>query len=112
VLLVDFANARRLEGADAAGAIREAAATRFRPILMTFLATVLALTPMAIGIGRGHEANIPLARAVVGGMISSTFLTLFMVPVMYVLLVKRVRPMMDLDAELAAPLAQPEEGHA
>ena len=112
VLLVDFANARRLEGADAATAIREAASTRFRPILMTFLATVLALTPMAIGIGRGHEANIPLARAVVGGMISSTFLTLFMVPVMYVLLVKRVRPMIDLDAELAAPLAEPENGHA
>jgi multidrug efflux pump subunit AcrB len=112
VLLVDFANARRLEGADAATAIREAASTRFRPILMTFLATVLALTPMAIGIGRGHEANIPLARAVVGGMISSTFLTLFMVPVMYVLLVKRVRPMIDLDAELAAPLAEPEKGHA
>jgi HAE1 family hydrophobic/amphiphilic exporter-1 len=111
VLLVDFANARRLEGADAATAIREAAATRFRPILMTFLATVLALVPMAVGIGRGHEANIPLARAVVGGMVSSTFLTLFMVPVMYVLLVRRVRPMIDLDAEMAAPLADTAKAH-
>jgi multidrug efflux pump subunit AcrB len=112
VLLVEFANTRRLEGADAATAIREAAATRFRPILMTFLATVLALVPMAIGIGRGHEANIPLARAVVGGMVSSTFLTLFMVPVMYVLLVRRVRPMIDLDAEMAAPLAETGKAHA
>lgn len=105
VLLVDFANTRRLAGADATEAIREAAATRFKPILMTFLATVLALTPMAIGIGRGHEANIPLARAVVGGMMSSTLLTLFLVPVMYTLLVRRLHPMIDLDAELAAPLS-------
>lgn len=105
VLLVDFANTRRLAGADATEAIREAAATRFKPILMTFLATVLALTPMAIGIGRGHEANIPLARAVVGGMMSSTLLTLFLVPIMYTLLVRRLRPMIDLDAELAAPLS-------
>ncbi len=105
VLLVDFANSRRLEGADANTAIREAAATRFKPIVMTFLATVLALTPMAIGIGRGHEANIPLARAVVGGMISSTLLTLFLVPVMYTLLARRLRPLIDLDAELAAPLS-------
>jgi multidrug efflux pump subunit AcrB len=105
VLLVDFANTRRMAGADAHAAIREAAATRFKPILMTFLATVLALTPMAIGIGRGHEANIPLARAVIGGMISSTLLTLLVVPVMYTLFVRRIRPMIDLDAELAAPLA-------
>ena len=105
VLLVDFANQRQLEGIGAHQAISEAAATRFRPIVMTFLATVLALTPMAIGIGRGHEANIPLARAVVGGMLSSTFLTLFLVPVMYTLLVRRVRPMIDIEEEMKAPLA-------
>jgi multidrug efflux pump subunit AcrB len=105
VLLVDFANQRQLEGVAAHQAISEAAATRFRPIVMTFLATVLALTPMAIGIGRGHEANIPLARAVVGGMLSSTFLTLFLVPVMYTLLVRRVVPMIDIEEEMKAPLA-------
>jgi multidrug efflux pump subunit AcrB len=105
VLLVDFANQRQLEGVTAHQAISEAAATRFRPIVMTFLATVLALTPMAIGIGRGHEANIPLARAVVGGMLSSTFLTLFLVPVMYTLLVRRVMPMIDIEEEMKAPLA-------
>jgi len=104
VLLVEFANQRRLEGKDAHAAIREAATARFRPILMTFLATVLALAPMAIGFGRGHEATIPLARAVVGGLLSSTCLTLFLVPVMYTLLLKRVNPLIDLDAEMNAPV--------
>ena len=90
VLLVDFANRRRLEsGLSAKEAMREAAATRFRPILMTFLATVLAMTPMALGLSRGAEAATPLARAIVGGLVSSTFLTLFLVPVLYVLFVRR-----------------------
>lgn len=102
VLLVEFANRRRREGLDARAAIREAAMIRFRPILMTFLATVLALTPMAIGFGRGHEATIPLARAVVGGLFSSTGLTLFLVPVMYTLLLRRMSPMIDIDAEMQA----------
>lgn len=105
VLLVEFANQRRQEGLSAVEAIRLAAATRFRPILMTFLATVLALLPMAIGFGHGHEANIPLARAVVGGMLSSTALTLFLVPVMYGLLIRRLPPRIDLDAVLKEPLS-------
>jgi multidrug efflux pump subunit AcrB len=89
VLLVDFANRRRRESGLGAGeAMREAAATRFRPILMTFLATLLAMTPMAMGLSRGAEAATPLARAIVGGLISSTFLTLFLVPVLYTLLVR------------------------
>jgi HAE1 family hydrophobic/amphiphilic exporter-1 len=89
VLLVDFANRRRRESGLGAGeAMREAAATRFRPILMTFLATLLAMTPMAMGLSRGAEAATPLARAIVGGLMSSTFLTLFLVPVLYTLLVR------------------------
>jgi multidrug efflux pump subunit AcrB len=89
VLLVDFANSRRRESGLGAGeAMREAAATRFRPILMTFLATLLAMTPMAMGLSRGAEAATPLARAIVGGLISSTFLTLFLVPVLYTLLIR------------------------
>ena len=87
-------------------AITQAAAIRFRPILMTFLATFLDLVPMAIGLGRGSEANIPLARAVVGGLLTSTALTLFVVPVMYTLLVRgAVRPEIDLDAEIEGPIA-------
>lgn len=102
VLLVEFSNRLRLEGMDAREAIRLAAATRFRPILMTFLATVMALAPMAIGTGRGNEANVPLARAVVGGLISSTCLTLLLVPVLYTLLVRK-SPVIDplLEQELA-----------
>ncbi len=102
VLLVEFANRLRINGMDAKAAIRLAAATRFRPILMTFLATVLALLPMAIGGGRGNEANVPLARAVVGGLISSTSLTLLLVPILYTLFVRK-NPVVDprLEIELA-----------
>jgi multidrug efflux pump subunit AcrB len=90
VLLVEFANSRRREsGLTALDAIREAASTRFRPILMTFLSTALAMTPMAIGIGRGTEASTPLARAVIGGLLTSTVLTLFLVPVLYSWIVRK-----------------------
>jgi HAE1 family hydrophobic/amphiphilic exporter-1 len=61
---------------------------------MTFLATLLALSPIAFGGERGNEANVPLARAVVGGLCSSTFLTLFLIPVLYTLFVKNL-PAMD-----------------
>jgi multidrug efflux pump subunit AcrB len=105
VLLVDFANKLRKEGASVHQAITTAASIRLRPILMTFLATFLDLLPMAIGLGRGSEANIPLARAVVGGLLTSTFLTLFVVPILYTLLIReRTRPEIDIDAELAGPI--------
>jgi multidrug efflux pump subunit AcrB len=84
-LLVDFANKQRGLGATVQKAIRTAAAIRLRPILMTFLATFLDLLPMAIGMGKGSEANVPLARAVVGGLLASTCLTLFVVPILYTL---------------------------
>lgn len=101
VLLVDFANRRLKSSGGPANAIMLAATTRFKPILMTFLATVLALAPMAIGLGRGNEANVPLARAVVGGMISSTVLTLFMVPVLYTFLTGSGTLEDRVEAELA-----------
>jgi multidrug efflux pump subunit AcrB len=101
VLLVDFANKQRKLGATIPDAIRRAAAIRFRPILMTFLATFLDLVPMAIGLGRGSEATVPLARAVVGGLLTSTCLTLFVVPVMYTLLIREGgRTEAEIDAEL------------
>ena len=102
VLLVDFANKQRRTGATVERSITTAAGIRFRPIMMTFLATFLDLVPMAIGLGRGSEANVPLARAVVGGLLTSTFLTLIVVPIMYTLLIKDSgRPETDVDAELA-----------
>ena len=71
---------------------------------MTFLATFLDLMPMAIGFGRGSEANVPLARAVVGGLLTSTCLTLFVVPILYTLLMKE-GDVNKAEAELEAELA-------
>jgi multidrug efflux pump subunit AcrB len=104
VLLVDFANRQRKQGAGVREAIASAAAIRFRPIMMTFLATFLDLLPMAIGFGRGSEANEPLARAVVGGLLTSTFLTLVVVPILYTLFIRdRTGPVVDVEAELSDP---------
>lgn len=86
VLLMDFANQLRMQGANAFTAITTAATIRFRPIMMTFLATFLDLLPMALGLGKGSEAITPLARAVVGGLLTSTFLTLLVLPILYTLL--------------------------
>lgn len=91
-LLVAFANRQREMGIPVYQAITTAAAIRLRPILMTFLATFLDLLPMAIGLGKGSEANAPLARAVVGGLLASTCLTLFVVPILYTLLIRDVEP--------------------
>ncbi|HVX94857.1 MAG TPA: efflux RND transporter permease subunit [Polyangia bacterium] len=89
ILLVDDANRRFGEGADKVTAIVAAARSRFVPIAMTSLATVIGLIPTAIGLERGSEANQPLALAVVGGLTSSTLLSLFLVPVMFLLIAKR-----------------------
>jgi len=102
VLLVDFANKQRGLGASVRKAITSAATIRFRPIMMTFLATFLDLLPMAIGFGKGSEANVPLARAVVGGLLTSTFLTLFVVPILFTLLMReRTGHEVDIERELA-----------
>jgi hydrophobe/amphiphile efflux-1 (HAE1) family protein len=89
VLLVDYTNVLRRRGRELHDAAITAAKTRLRPILMTSLATVLGLLPMAIGWGTGGETNAPLARAVVGGLSVSTILTLFLIPTVYVILEER-----------------------
>ena len=84
ILLVDDANRRySVEKVDKLAAIVAAARSRFVPIAMTSLATVIGLVPTALGLERGSEANQPLALAVVGGLTSSTILSLFLVPVMF-----------------------------
>jgi multidrug efflux pump subunit AcrB len=89
ILLVDDA-ARRLEGGvHQVEAIVEAARSRFIPIVMTSLATVIGLIPTAFGLEHGTEANQPLALAVVGGLTSSTVLSLFLVPTIFLLLARR-----------------------
>ncbi|MEP7150978.1 MAG: efflux RND transporter permease subunit, partial [Nitrospira sp.] len=89
VLLVDYTNVLRRRGLDLASAVVTASRTRLRPILMTSLATVVGLMPMALGLGTGSETNAPLARAVVGGLTVSTILTLFLVPTVYAMLEER-----------------------
>ncbi|MBX3307036.1 MAG: efflux RND transporter permease subunit, partial [Nitrospira sp.] len=83
VLLVDYTNVLRRRGALLQNAVVTAARTRLRPILMTSLATIFGLLPMAIGLGTGGETNAPLARAVVGGLSVSTLLTVFLIPTLY-----------------------------
>ena len=89
VLLVDYTNVLRRRGLDLSTAVVTASRTRLRPILMTSLATVVGLMPMAFGLGTGSETNAPLARAVVGGLTVSTILTLFLVPTVYAMLEER-----------------------
>jgi multidrug efflux pump subunit AcrB len=83
ILLVDFANRTWQYGAGAEDAVIEAGRQRIRPIVMTALATILGLLPLALGIGEGNETMVPLARAVVGGLLASTVMTLIVVPVLH-----------------------------
>jgi len=83
ILIVEFANQRKQRGMSKMDAIKYAAASRFRPILMTSLATILGISPLALGFGEGAQSRISMGIAVVGGMILSTFLTLFVVPAIY-----------------------------
>ena len=87
ILLVDLTNQRRAAGMDVGSALRDACPIRMRPVLMTSLTIILALLPAALGIGAGSETNRPLAIAVIGGMITSTLLTLVVVPAVYSLMV-------------------------
>jgi multidrug efflux pump subunit AcrB len=87
ILLVTFANdLRREHGADALQAAWEAGRTRLRPVIMTALAMLAGMVPMALGLGEGGEQNAPLGRAVIGGLMVATIATLFVVPVVYSLL--------------------------
>jgi len=84
ILLVDHINLlRRRDGMPLRAAIEEAGRRRLRPILMTALTTILAMVPLAVGTGEGGEVQAPLARAVIGGLISSTIITLVIVPTVY-----------------------------
>jgi len=86
ILLVDFTNQQREHGGDREHSILTAARTRIRPIIMTTFAMVFGMIPLALAIGAGAEQRAPMARAVIGGLVTSTLLTLFVVPVMYTLL--------------------------
>jgi HAE1 family hydrophobic/amphiphilic exporter-1 len=83
ILLVDFANQARREGMGRDKALVKAGSTRLRPIVMTTLAMIFGMLPLAFAIGAGAEMRAPMARAVIGGLITSTLLTLVVVPVVY-----------------------------
>ena len=83
IILVDFAVSRRRDGASAQEAIIDACRIRYRPIMMTTFAAILGVLPIAIGFGAGADSRVPLGVAVVGGLIFSQFLTLYITPAFY-----------------------------
>jgi multidrug efflux pump subunit AcrB len=83
ILVVSFATEQMLEGKDSLAAALEAGFTRFRPVIMTALAMIIGMVPMALGLGDGGEQNAPLGRAVIGGLLVATVATLFFVPTLF-----------------------------
>jgi multidrug efflux pump subunit AcrB len=94
ILVVSFATEKMMEGKDSVAAAVEAGFTRFRPVIMTALAMIIGMIPMALGLGDGGEQNAPLGRAVIGGLLFATVSTLFFVPAFFSLLQSgaRLRP--------------------
>jgi len=103
IVLVDFINRLRLEGKDRVTAIREGGATRMRPILMTALTAILGLLMMGLGRGMGSEMMQPLAIVCIGGLIYATFMTLFVIPIVYDIFSKKELRKVS-EEELAADL--------
>ncbi|MBC7885054.1 MAG: efflux RND transporter permease subunit, partial [Saprospiraceae bacterium] len=83
ILIVEFANQRREQGVKALDAVREAAVSRLRPILMTSLATVLGALPIAMALGAASLSRVSMGIAIIGGLLFSLVLTLFVIPAIY-----------------------------
>jgi multidrug efflux pump subunit AcrB len=104
ILVVSFATEKMQEGSDSVSAALEAGFTRFRPVLMTALAMIIGMVPMALGLGDGGEQNAPLGRAVIGGLLFATVSTLFFVPAFFSLLQRsRRRPAEQCKRALGPP---------
>ena len=89
ILIVDFAHILETQGLAPEDAVIQACRVRLRPILMTSLATIIGMTPMAMKLGTGAEQYTPMARAIIGGLTSSVLLTIFIVPAAYLLVYGR-----------------------
>jgi multidrug efflux pump subunit AcrB len=106
ILVVSFANdLRGRRDLTAAAAVIEAGGTRLRPILMTALAMIIGMVPMALGLGEAGEQNAPLGRAVIGGLAFATFATLFLVPIAYTMLRRQPPSLQMLDRRFEAEAA-------
>ncbi len=106
ILIVEFANQLRNRGQDVLDAVIEASRIRLRPILMTSFSTIVGVLPIALGFGAGAEARQPLGVAIVGGMFFSTFLTLILVPAVYIFMARFTRPR-DLAAAIERQTTEP-----
>ncbi|MEE8488073.1 MAG: efflux RND transporter permease subunit [Gemmatimonadota bacterium] len=108
ILLVEYANQLKGRGMETLDAVLEAGRIRLRPILMTSVATIIAMMPIALGLGAGSASRRPLGYVIIGGMLFSTVLTLFLVPVVYVLLdAARVRLRRPREAPSPVPMEGP-----
>lgn len=97
ILIVEFANQRKAEGMSIFDAVKQAAQQRFRPILMTSLSSALGILPIALALGAGSESRVSMGIAVVGGLLVSTFLTLFVVPVVYSVLSEKTKSVSNVE---------------
>jgi multidrug efflux pump subunit AcrB len=112
ILMITFANEQLREGKTALDAAIAAGYTRLRPVLMTALAMIIGMVPMALGLGGGGEQNAPLGRAVIGGLLLATVATLFFVPVVFsVIRHKMRRHEMEDDPDLVSTQLQPISQH-
>jgi multidrug efflux pump subunit AcrB len=107
ILVISFAKERLAEVGDAHQAVLEAGTTRLRPVIMTALAMIIGMVPMALGLGEGGEQNAPLGRAVIGGLLVATLATLFFVPAVYAIIRSR-----DDHRKTRHQEPAPEEEHA
>jgi multidrug efflux pump len=99
ILIVEFANQRKAAGRSIREAIMDAAAVRFRPILMTALSTTLGVLPIALALGAGSESRIPMGVAVIGGLLVGTVLSLYVIPAMYTVLTSEDAGPVDLGGD-------------
>jgi multidrug efflux pump subunit AcrB len=105
ILVVSFANDLRARGMSVTEAVMGSGTIRLRPVLMTALAMIIGMLPMALGLGDAGEQNAPLGRAVIGGLVMATFATLFIVPIFYTLLRRKPPTLHMLDTRFAAEAA-------
>jgi multidrug efflux pump len=103
ILIVEFANQRKAAGLSIREAIEEAAAVRFRPILMTALSTTLGVLPIALALGSGAQSRIPMGVAVIGGLLIGTALSLYVIPAMYTFLTSETAGPVTIGAGDGAP---------